>query len=395
MTPESVRALFPALNNFVWLNAAASSPLATPVHEAFVAHQNECLRQGDIGWSQWIAHKETLRGRLAHYVQCESRELAFVPSTSFGFNVIGQLLKARGIREVLTLDQEFPSTTLPLLHQGLTLRVVNARPDNTYRVEDLAAACGPETRAVALSLVQYASGFRIDIEALAQWCAEKKLVLILNGAQALGHIPVYLKKWGASFFVSTSHKWFFGGYGVGNLFISSHWLEQPLPQGGWLSVEPSQMFQPFVTARQEATDEGFLAKGFEARKDASSLEVGGGVWSSFQTFGAALALHEQLPPGAVLQHNVALQLHLRQGLRRRGFTPNIPDETAHLSGICVVPFAKPAAEVVGLLMQEKRIATTARGVGVRISTHIFNSHSDVEALFEALDSLHLVAAPHG
>ena len=66
------------------------------------------------------------------FIGATPQELAFTPSTSFGFHVIAQMLKARGISEVLTLETEFPSTTLPMLYDGLALRAVRMRADGTY-----------------------------------------------------------------------------------------------------------------------------------------------------------------------------------------------------------------------------------------------------------------------
>jgi cysteine desulfurase / selenocysteine lyase len=389
LTPSTVRELFPALKSLTWLNAAASSPMATAVHEAIVSNVNETLSQGDIAFPQWISAKETLRENVATYLGCLPKELAFTPSTSFGFNVCAAMLKAKGIKRVLTLDGEFPSTTLPFLHHEMELNVVRSRVDGSFHLDDIKAACDVETKAVAVSLVQFASGFRVDIEGLAQFCKEKKLILCLNGAQALGQMPIDLKKWGASFFAATSHKWFFGGYGVGTLFIAENWLSEKLPQAGWLSVSAQEQFHSFPFAHREPSAFGFKANGMQSRAEASAIEVGGGVWSSFAGFAAALSIHQRIGTDEILKHNIMLQLALREGLRKRNFIPNTPDDAVSLSGISVVPVVGAPIDSVRRLLRERKIATTARGVGVRIATHIYNSLHDVEALLAAFDELNV------
>lgn len=388
MTPLELRALLPATKNHTWLNAAASSPTPLPVLQAMTRHLEETTQHGDLGYPEWAPFKTALRARLARFIGAEADEVAFTPSTSFGFHVVAQMLKARGIDEVLTLESEFPSTTQPFLYDGLTMRATPRRPDGSYHLDDVERALTPRTKAVAVSVVQFSSGFRIDLEGLSRLCRARGLTLCLNAAQGLGQAPVDVRALGASFLSATSHKWLMGGYGVGMLYIEKSWLESVrLPFAGWLSVPWESLFETWAGAEVTRDATGFSARGTRTRRDAMALEVGGGGWVGLYGLDAALGLHEALGVEKTLAHNVALQLHLREGLRRRGFTPNTPDNPASLSGICVVPVEGSPAEVVHTLVREANIVTTPRGPGVRISTHVFNTEDDVERLFSAIDRL--------
>lgn len=385
-TPAEVRALFPSLEQYVWLNAAASSPLCTPVADAMRRHASECERQGDLGFSRWIAQKEAVRQRLAAFVGARPGEVAFTPSTSFGFHVVARCLKARGVTEVLTLEHEFPSTTVPLLFDGLTVRGVRRRPDGSYPLEDIEAALRPTTGAVAVSLVQFNSGYRVDVEGLARLCRDRRLPLALNGAQALGHLPLDFAALGASFLAMTSHKWLGAGYGTGMLVVADDWLET-LPMAGWLSVNPGAMWQAFPETTRTDDAHGFVATGTRVRREASVLEGGGGPWLNCQALEAALAVHESLGVETTFRHVQALQAQLRAGLRERGFSPNAPDDAACSSGICVVPVQGPPEDVVRALLKAHRVVTTPRGGGVRLSTHVFNTQDDVARALAAFDAV--------
>jgi selenocysteine lyase/cysteine desulfurase len=388
MTPVELRGQLPTLKHYTWLNAAASSPLPTPVYQAMERHLAQVRDSGDLQYPAWARFKDSVRARLAAFVGATPREVAFTPSTSFGFNVVARMLEARGVREVLTLETEFPSTTLPLLHHGLVLRGVRPRPDGSYPLADLEAALTEETGAVALSVVQYASGYRVDLEGLAQLCRDRGLALCLNAAQALGQAPVNFARLGATFLAGTGHKWLMAGYGVGMLVIRQDWLEAtPLPLAGWLSVRPEEQYQAFVHAERDEDEAGFTAWGTRIRAEASALELGAGSWVGLYGLDAALALHEGLGATATLAHNVGLQLELRERLRRRGFRPTTPDVPATMSGICVVKVQGDPQEVVRALLREERVVTTARGGGLRISTHVYNTLDDVERLLAALDTL--------
>ncbi|MBK7860914.1 MAG: aminotransferase class V-fold PLP-dependent enzyme [Archangiaceae bacterium] len=376
--PPIDRALFPALSRYAYLNAAASSPLATPVAEAAMGQLRESLAEGDLHFPRWLAFKETLRERLGALFQAPARQVAFTPSTSLGFHAVAELFWRRGIREVLTLDAEFPSTTVPLLARGLKLKVVKARPDGTYRPEDLEGG-----EAIALSAVQYGSGFAIDLSAVRALARTRKVPLAVNVAQALGQVP--LSADGIDFLCGTSHKWLMGGYGTGFFYAREGWLEEHgLPWAGWLTPPESQRWQAFPGSRWE----GAVAEGADLRTETLGLDAGGGNWSGLFAFGAALALIEQAGVARIHAHNLELQRQLREGLTRRGFHPNAP----LMTGICVTRVKGDPLEAVRALLQQG-VVVTPRAGGVRFSTHGYNDATDVERALEAIDRAKLQPAP--
>ncbi len=388
MTPSELRRLFPAFEKYTWLNAAASSPTAVPVNEAMQRFLADTVETGDLHYPAWARFKEETRARLARYLGATAGEIAFVQSTSFGFHVIGQMLKARGITEVLTLEAEFPSTTIPFLYDGLTLRAARMRPDGTCTVGDLEAALTAKTGAIAVSAVQFASGFRIDLEAVSQLCKSRGLAFIINAAQGIGHMPLDVAKLGADFLAATSHKWLMAGYGTGMLFIGRKWLDAVrLPFAGWLSLPLEDQFDTWAHATRVDDEKGFTATGTRTRTGAAAREVGGAAWVGLYALNAALELHEAVGTANTLQHNIGLQMKLRQQLRARGFTPNTPDDPKVISGICVVPVKGAPIDTVRALIAQKQVCTTARGGGIRVATHHYNDESDLERLIIAIDEL--------
>ncbi len=386
IAPRDVRAMFPAVQRCAYLNAAASSPLALPVATAVEGHLRDTVENGDIAYPRWLELKEKLRARVGRFIGADGSCIAFLPSTSVGFGVVAHLLKQQGITEVLTLEGEFPSTTLPLLHEGLTLKVVRRRPDGSYPLEDIEAALTPATKAVALSAVQYSSGYRVDLSQVAALCQLRGLKLAINAAQALGQVPLNVVKLGADFLCAPSHKWMMGGYGTAILYVAKSWhATAAWPLAGWLSVAPEALWAPFAGAVRTNDETGFTAVGAEFRSEPSVLEAGGGAWTNIFALDAAMAIHEGVGVDATRAHVVRLQGKLRERLRSAGFVPNSPDDVTHLSGICTVGVeGDPNAAVKELL--KAGVVTTARGGGVRISTHVFNDEEDLEKLFRAIDT---------
>lgn len=394
LTPAEVRPLFPATGKVSYLNAAAASPIALPVEQAITGHYREALENGDTGFEAWLARRDRIREGFARFIGAEENEVAFVGSTSIGFHFVARFLIERGVHEVLTLEGEFPSTTLPLLNQGLRLRVVRARPDGTYALEDIEAAISRRTGAIAASAVQYSSGYRLDLSAVGKLCRANDLLFAVNGAQALGQIPLDVGELGIDFLCGTSHKWMMGGYGVGLFFARSRVMSgSTLPAAGWLSVDnPMGMNNVFGA---EITDKPnkpyFEAEGAKFRQDVSALEVGNSAFGLVFGFGAALELHEQLGIENTERHIASLQAILRKGLRSRGFVPNLPDDPAIGSGICVFPVQGDVHDACRQLSHQG-VIVTPRGGGLRASTHVFNNEEDVERFFFVVDKLGLKPA---
>lgn len=385
MTPAEVRALVPAARRRTYLDAAASSPLPTPVADAVREHLREVEEEGDDGFPIWIAERERLRARLARFIGATAREVAILGSTSAGFSVVAAMLAHRGVREVVTLEGEFPSTAVPMLARGMTVRAARRRPDGSFTVDDVAAAMTKDTGAVALSVVQFASGFRIDLEGVSRLCKDRKVALCLNASQALGQVPVDVGALGADFLCAACHKWMMAGYGMAAFFARAEWLDAcPLPIAGWTSVEPEVLWQTLGGAATEETPAALVARGARLRKDAAALEGGGGTWSLYPALDAALELHEAVGVDRTRAHVLELQRALRAGLRARGFAPNAPDDPERTSGICVIPVAGDPAAAVRALSDE-RVVVTPRGGGVRLSTHVYNDASDVDAALAAID----------
>ncbi|HEX4932684.1 MAG TPA: aminotransferase class V-fold PLP-dependent enzyme, partial [Gemmatimonadaceae bacterium] len=276
MTFQELRALFPAVVRNTYLNAAAASPIALPIERVIADHYREAVEQGDVGFGSWLRRKEDTRAAMAKLLGARNNEVAFTPNTSTGFSLIASLFVQRGLREVLTLAHEFPSTTLPLLNAGLRLRVVQPRDDGTYPVEALEAAIGPETGAIAASAVQFSSGFRLDLARTAALARDRKLLFAVNAAQALGQVPVDVGV-GIDFLAATSHKWLMGGYGVGIFFARNEALEGlRFPIAGWISAELPMAMDNLIGATKDFVDGGrvVLAQGVQLKHDATAVEVG-------------------------------------------------------------------------------------------------------------------------
>jgi selenocysteine lyase/cysteine desulfurase len=168
---------------------------------------------------------EQLRARVATVLGCEPAELALTGSTTDGVNTVLSGLELGPGDEVLTSDEEHPGVLAPLAGQrdrrGVSVRVV--------AFDSIAEEVRAETRLVAVSHVSWITGRVVDCQALAATGA----LVLLDGAQALGAIPVDVRALGCDFYAAAGQKWLCGPNGLGYLYVRGELIGELVPPWPW------------------------------------------------------------------------------------------------------------------------------------------------------------------
>src|SRR6185369_15823438 len=166
-------ALFQITQRANYLNHAAVSPLPTPTIEAVQAQLQDVRENGSLNYQDWIAVKEQARKLLANLLGAKPEQVAFMRNTSDGLSTIANGLKWKHGDNIVTFSREFPSNIYPWLRLrnelGVEVRMCEER-EGRIVFEELAELVDRSTRLITISHVQYASGFRSDLERLG-WLA--------------------------------------------------------------------------------------------------------------------------------------------------------------------------------------------------------------------------------
>jgi selenocysteine lyase/cysteine desulfurase len=359
---DEIRRDFPAVTRHVYLNAAAAGPTPRPVREAVTEFLREMEEDGDLYWESWIEHRESVRARVAAFVGAEADEIAFVPNTSTGMNLIVDLLGEDGA--VLSHELEFPAVTLPWIHRGIPVHLLPA-VEGLVRLESFSLAGAPRAATIAISHVEFSNGCRQDLEAFGRLKAHRSLVV--SGSQAVGAFPVDVRRCRIDALACAGHKWLCAGYGAGFLYVSRELLARRAPRMvGWLSVE-----RPF----------SFDNRQVRLLSSARRHELGCPSFAPIFALGAAVEYLAGIGIEAIAARVLELNLYLTFRLQRAGFEVLSPGGE-HRSGQTLVALPQPrgAAE----FLQERGILVTRKREGVRISTHFFNNEEDIEACVNAL-----------
>ena len=100
----------------------------------------------------------------------------------------------------------------------------------------LLAACGPRTRLLSISAVQYASGLRLDLERIGTGCRRRGVLFCIDAIQQLGALPFDVQAYDCAFAMADGHKWMLGPEGLG-VFHPEQRERLALHEYGWHMLE--------------------------------------------------------------------------------------------------------------------------------------------------------------
>jgi selenocysteine lyase/cysteine desulfurase len=349
-----------------YLNSAAAGPVPRQVTAAAHEFYQEMMTEGDAAWDEWLRRREMIRARVAAFINAEPEEIAFTINTSSGMNLIVDALQERG--EVISCDLEFPVSTLPWLHRGVPVHLLETH-GGEITTEQIKQAMNARTGIICLSHVQYSNGFRADLEELGH--NKERHLLVVNASQSAGALPIDVKRMRIDALCATGHKWMLAGYGSGFVYLSRELLAATRARAiSWLSVE-----DPFKMNNRQ----------FQTRSDAAArAEMGCPHFAGIFALGASV----EYMLGLGQQHIERRVLDLNRRLTERLVETNwrvlspLRDERSR-SGETLVEAARPRRTVARLAQQG--IAITEKPQGFRVATHFFNHEDEIERLIAALD----------
>jgi selenocysteine lyase/cysteine desulfurase len=231
--------LFPVKDSYVYLAHCGVSPLYSNAlkkeQEIAGAHN----KTGALVFAKYNEILNGLRSAAAKLLKTSADNLAFVKNTSEGMCMTANGYRFQNGDQVIGYMHEYPANYYPWKLQerhGVELVLLPNRDINgsvpkgmpcAWSMEDLQALVTDRTRIIALSHVQFTSGFAADLKQLGHFCRTRGIDLVLDAAQSLGAFPIYPEEYNISAMVSSGWKWLMGHPGTG-LFYTSPSYRQTL-----------------------------------------------------------------------------------------------------------------------------------------------------------------------
>ena len=155
--------------------------------------------------------------------------IIFVPNATTAFQIILSEVDLQKGDAVVTSKQEHPAIIRPLLRlreKGIELKVIDADSEGEFceKLTDLASKY--EVRMLVISHVSHTDGRIFPLRRISEITKQQNMIMAIDGAQAVGHLPIDLQNVAADFYFFSGHKWCCGPMGTGALFVSQKYLER-------------------------------------------------------------------------------------------------------------------------------------------------------------------------
>ena len=367
---------FPVTETYIYMNHAGVAPLSRRVREAMAGFIEDATVNGAVNAEDWAETAEVCRAAAAQLINADPTEIAFMKNTTQGILIAANGIDWQEGDNVVTTAVEFPANVYPWWRlkerYGVQTRMVPER-DGRISIEDIAAAIDGRTRALTISHVEFASGFRNDIQALGELCREHNIWFIVDAIQSLGAIEVDVKSCNVDILAADGHKWLLAPEGAAIFYCADEKREQLINTNiGWASV---------VNPRD------FLDYDLTQKPDATRFEEGS--YNSVGLYGLNAAIDLLLDIGipTIETHILELTAGLIAGLEAKGYRVITPKKDLERAGIVIFESAQHTPAKVYEMLHAENIITAERGSGVRVSPHFYNTTSEVERLLEVLPDL--------
>jgi selenocysteine lyase/cysteine desulfurase len=355
---DSIRTQFPSLSDWTYLNTATFGQLPRCAVEASAEHFARRVRTASADFLDWYDDADRLRGSVARLLHATAQDIAFAPSAAHALSTVVAAMSLKPEDLILTLEGEFPNQ----LYQG---NVRETQWENFFEAID------SKVKLVAVSEVNYASGFRPPLAQIASYLKEREIPFYVDGTQSLGALQFSVEKIPVSVYAVHGYKWMISPPGAAFFYISPEFRGRIQPgvvgwrsHKDWRNVDNLHHGSPEFSDTAEKYEGGGLPNSLLYAMEASVnlLLVIGSENIEFRVLGLAKLIREKLQAlGGQVQHAQ--------------------------SQIVAAKFPGQDVSLLARRLKEQRILVSARHGHLRVSPHFYNNEEDLERLDSALRAL--------
>lgn len=390
-------ARFPIKSREVFVNHCGIASSCQASMDAEVAITQKHVTLGTVVANEYDEVLADVRSAAAELIGTTSDNMSFTRNTAEGLNLIANGFPWQQGDQIITYCREYPSNMFPWLLQCQNHGTSLVLLDNTtwdgqktddekpiaWSMSELESKITDRTRVVAISHVQFTSGYAADLRALSDLCEARGVLLIVDAAQSLGCMPIDVKEYKIAAIAWPGWKWMLGPIGTGLLYTSPEFREQiRVTMTGYNAMAHSLLpGADYLNYTWEPITDGRVFE-YSTQPMAPAAGLAASIRSNFLPHG----------PRAIFEEVVRLQDILRAGIANQSvFEPAGPAD-AHRSGILSIKVADGVSEpdeAIKRLTSEFRrrdIRATSRAGYIRLGAHYYNSDDEMAAIVEAVQA---------
>ena len=350
-----------------YLNHAAVGPWPKRTAAAVRRFAEENVLLGARDYPDWMRVEQRLRERLARLLNAPSTDdIALVKNTSEALSFVAFGLDWKAGDNVVISDEEFPSNRVvweALKPQGVDVVQVSLKGDDPE--EALLSACGPRTRLLSVSSVQFATGTRLNIERLGHGLKQRGVLFCIDAIQHIGALPFDVQASQCDFAMADGHKWMCSPEGLGVFYCRAALRPHlKLHEFGWHMLEHSGDY-----GREE----------WQPAASAQRFECGSPNTLGAMALDASLSLLEEIGMEQVGNAVLERMKWLEEGLSAiSGVQLHSSREAERRSGILTFSVDGLQANTVWQQLMQNQVVCLPRGPGIRFSPHFYTQSRVIE-----------------
>ena len=379
MNLESYRDEFAVVRRKAYLISASLGPVAERSKrylQEYVDAWEEMGAPEPVWFERIFPRIRRVKELFAALVGADPSELAITANVSLALSTIASCLDFPPQRNrVILTELDFPTAGHVWLAQrrrGADVMFLPSPDGLTVPVESFAEAIDERTAVVSINRVLYRSSALIDAAEVCRLAREAGATSVVDDFHGAGIVPVDLHELGCDFYTTGVLKWLCGGPGLAFLYARRDLIPtlEPAVAGWWSQREPFDFrvteldFHPTARRLEQGTHPApvpFIAQG-------------------------GLEIISEVTPDRIRQRQGELTDHVIAWADGAGLPVRTPRDRERRGGVVNVGVGEQAGKISEALY-ERDVCVDARGDGIRVSPHFFNTEADVDRLFEELKKL--------
>jgi len=322
---------------------------------------------GSSFYLDWLKKEAELRVQLQRLLNATSvSDIALVKNTSEALSFVAYGLDWQAGDNIVSSNEEFPSNRI--VWQSLADQGVEFREADLLRADSpedaLFALVDEHTRLITISSIQFASGLRLDINKIGEYCKRHKILFCIDAIQSLGAVQFDVQKCHADFVMADGHKWMLGPEGLGVFYTSPVAREQlKLTQYGWHMMKNIHNYEN---------------KPWDIHPTAQRFECGSPNMLGIHAFSASLSLLLEIGMQTIENQVLANATYLMEAIKSHSDLQLLTTEKLQLqSGIVLFKHKKMTNQALYAHLQKNHVVCAMRGKGIRFSAHFYNSTQEM------------------
>jgi selenocysteine lyase/cysteine desulfurase len=371
MDGESLRDQFPVTKRWAFFDHAAVAPLSGAAARTLHEYADDYAENGQTAILRWLARVEAARRAVGRLLNADPLDVAFVPNTSAGVAIVAEGFPWQAGDNVVLPAEEYPANQYPWMNlagRGVEVRRVPGRGPRVS-IDDLRAAMDGRTRVLAISSVEFASGYRNNLDALGSLCRERGVYFFVDAIQGLGVLPLDVQKTPVDWLAADGHKWLLAPEGAGIFWCRRELVHRLHPTTvGWKSV---------------VNETDFSTIDFTLKPHAGRWEGGTPNVPGVAALGTSLDMLLATGIDAIAERVLELTDYLCDRFERAGvrvFSARGPGEKSGIVSLDV------PGDVKALVAKYRAagVVVNRRAGRLRASPHFYNTTDEIDRLVDAV-----------